>query len=59
MNPLQLRETAMAEATRRLVQLTMDPGTMVNDTLDMLLSKKRAGDRKIWLEDKGDLAELK
>jgi topoisomerase-4 subunit B len=31
----------------------------VNDTLDMLLSKKRAGDRKIWLEDKGDLAELK
>ena len=59
MNPLQLRETAMAEATRRLVQLTMDPGTLVNDTLDMLLSKKRAGDRKIWLEDKGDLAELK
>ncbi|MFT4631847.1 MAG: topoisomerase-4 subunit B [Candidatus Pseudothioglobus sp.] len=58
MNPLQLRETAMAEATRRLVQLTMDPGTLVEDTLDMLLSKKRAGDRKIWLEAKGDQAEL-
>ncbi|MDA9063788.1 DNA topoisomerase IV subunit B [Pseudomonadales bacterium] len=58
MNPLQLRETAMAEATRRLVQLTMDPGSLVHDTLDMLLSKKRAPDRKIWLESKGDLAEL-
>jgi len=58
MNPLQLRETAMAEATRRLVQLTMDPGSLVNDTLDMLLSKKRAADRKVWLENKGDLAEL-
>jgi topoisomerase-4 subunit B len=58
MNPLQLRETAMAEATRRLVQLTMDPGTLVEDTLDMLLSKKRAPDRKIWLEAKGDQAEL-
>ena len=58
MNPLQLRETAMAEATRRLVQLTMDSGSLVHDTLDMLLSKKRAPDRKIWLESKGDLAEL-
>jgi topoisomerase-4 subunit B len=58
MNPLQLRETAMAEATRRLVQLTMDPGTLVEDTLDMLLSKKRASDRKVWLEAKGDQAEL-
>ena len=58
MNPLQLRETAMAEATRRLVQLTMDPGSLVNDTLDMLLSKKRAADRKVWLENKGDLDEL-
>ena len=58
MNPLQLRETAMAEATRRLVQLTMDPGSLVHDTLDMLLSKKRAPDRKTWLESKGDLAEL-
>jgi len=58
MNPLQLRETAMAPDTRRLVQLTPGEATSVNETLDMLLSKKRAPDRKIWLEKKGDIAEL-
>jgi topoisomerase-4 subunit B len=26
--------------------------------LDMLLAKKRAPDRKAWLEEKGDLAEV-
>ena len=58
MNPMQLRETAMAPDTRRLVQLTAGKDKAVNDLLDMLLSKKRAPDRKIWLEKKGDLAEL-
>lgn len=57
MNPLQLRETAMAEDTRRLVQLNIESGSSVNETLDMLLSKKRASDRKSWLEEKGDQAE--
>ena len=58
MNPSQLRETAMAADTRRLVQLTVEKPKQVNDLLDMLLSKKRAPDRKSWLEKKGDLAEL-
>ncbi len=58
MNPLQLRETAMAPDTRRLVQLTAGKAKPVNELLDMLLAKKRAPDRKTWLEKKGDLAEL-
>ena len=57
MNPLQLRETTMAVDTRRLVQLTMDDPILTEGRMDMLLAKKRAGDRKIWLEDKGNLAE--
>ena len=58
MNPMQLRETAMAPDTRRLVQLKAGKPGAVNDLLDMLLSRKRAPDRKTWLEKKGDLAEL-
>jgi topoisomerase-4 subunit B len=57
MNPIQLRETTMAPDTRRLVQLTLAEGDDTHDLLDMLLAKKRAGDRKSWLETKGDLAE--
>ena len=65
MNPMQLRETTMAPDTRRLVQLTLaagseepkdsiiDPGAV----FDMLLSKKRATDRREWLEREGDLAQ--
>jgi topoisomerase-4 subunit B len=58
MNPLQLRETTMSPDTRRLVQLRLDPGDGTNEMFDMLLARKRAGDRKNWLESKGDLAEV-
>ena len=58
MNPLQLRETTMAPDTRRLVRLDFDEGTATFDMMDMLLAKKRSGDRKAWLESKGDLAEI-
>ena len=58
MNPLQLRETTMARDTRRLVQLTIDDDELTNENMDMLLGKKRAADRKAWLEEKGDLAEI-
>jgi len=56
MNPLQLRETTMDPDTRRLVQLTLEPGDNTDSVLDMLLSKKRAPDRRNWLEKKGNLA---
>jgi len=58
MNPLQLRETTIAPVTRRLVQLTIEAGDGTHKTMDMLLAKKRAPDRKTWLEKKGDLAEV-
>ncbi|HCK81068.1 MAG TPA: DNA topoisomerase IV subunit B, partial [Candidatus Competibacteraceae bacterium] len=58
MNPLQLRETTMDPATRRLVQLTLETGDDTLVLMDMLLAKKRAGDRKNWLEEKGNLAEV-
>ena len=58
MNPLQLRETSIAPDTRRLVQLVVDAGDNSNTMMDMLLAKKRASDRKDWLEKKGDLAEV-
>ena len=58
MNPLQLRETTMDPDTRRLVRLVLDAGDGTNNMLDMLLAKKRASDRKAWLEEKGDLAQV-
>lgn len=57
MNPSQLRETTMKPDTRRLVQLTIKPNDKSQKILDMLLGKKRAQDRKKWLEKKGDLAQ--
>jgi topoisomerase-4 subunit B len=58
MNTIQLRETTMAQDTRRLVQLTIDSKEEAFLILDMLLSKKRAADRRKWLEDEGDKAEI-
>jgi topoisomerase-4 subunit B len=55
MNPSQLRETTMNRDTRRLVQLTVNPRDKM---MDMLLAKKRAKDRREWLESKGNLAEV-
>ncbi|KAB2900414.1 MAG: DNA topoisomerase IV subunit B [Dokdonella sp.] len=58
MNPAQLRESTIHPDTRRLVQLTIEADDGTARVMDMLLSKKRAGDRKEWLETKGDLASL-
>jgi len=48
----------MAPETRRLVRLTMENGDDTAALLDMLLAKARSGERRTWLEDKGNLAEI-
>ena len=60
MNPSQLRETTMAADTRRLVQLGVDASSRASaeDMMDMLLAKKRASDRRDWLQTKGNLADV-
>lgn len=63
MNPSQLRETTMDPSTRRLVQLTFDDTAEEGELntfeiMDMLLGKKRAEDRKQWLQNRGDEADL-
>ena len=58
MNPSQLRESTIHPDTRRLVQLTIEDDSGTRALMDMLLAKKRAGERKAWLESKGDLASL-
>jgi topoisomerase-4 subunit B len=58
MNPLQLRESTIDPDTRRLVQLTVESHAATTRLMDMLLAKKRAPDRKAWLEDKGNLATI-
>jgi topoisomerase-4 subunit B len=57
MNPSQLRETTILPDSRRLIQLTLDDEQKIFQTMDMLLAKKRSGDRKQWLEKEGDLAD--
>jgi topoisomerase-4 subunit B len=58
MNPQQLRETTIHPDTRRLVQLTVEQGDESDRLMDMLLAKKRSADRRAWLQEKGDLAEV-
>jgi topoisomerase-4 subunit B len=58
MNPMQLRETTMDPATRRLVQLTLEKPAETEAVMDLLLAKKRASDRRDWLERKGNQASL-
>ena len=58
MNPSQLRETTMDPRTRRLVQLTIEAKDDSDSIMDMMLAKKRASDRRDWLEEKGNLAEV-
>jgi topoisomerase-4 subunit B len=58
MNPSQLRETVMAPQTRRLLQLTIAGNDKTDQLMDMLLAKKRAADRREWLETKGNLAQV-
>ncbi|MFH1154810.1 MAG: DNA topoisomerase IV subunit B [Pseudomonadota bacterium] len=63
MNPMQLRETTIAPDTRKLIQLVVDPDTGLDndptfDMMDMLLGKKRASDRRRWIETKGNIREL-
>jgi topoisomerase IV subunit B len=58
MSPLQLRETTMDPATRRLVQLTVDAKDDADKVMDMMLARKRAPDRREWLEEKGNLADV-
>ncbi|MDJ0739845.1 MAG: DNA topoisomerase IV subunit B [Gammaproteobacteria bacterium] len=58
MNPVQLRETTIHPDTRRLVQLVVEHGDDTHRVMDMLLAKKRAADRKAWLQQRGDLADV-
>ncbi|MBY7734615.1 DNA topoisomerase IV subunit B [Francisella philomiragia] len=58
MNPIQLRESAMDVSSRRLLQLTISNTYDDAEILDMLLAKKRAKDRRDWLENHGDKAEI-
>ena len=56
MDPLQLRETTMAPDTRRLVRLDVDSMARTEEIMDMMLARKRAADRRFWLQRKGNEA---
>ena len=58
MNPSQLRETTLSKKSRKLIELTLSSGNKDKTLMDMLLSKKKSPDRKLWLEKKGDLAQV-
>jgi len=58
MNPMQLRESTIDPDSRRLLQLTVEDDHGTHELMDMLLARKRSGDRRVWLERKGNLAEV-
>ena len=58
MSPIQLRETTLLETARRLVRLTIEDESQTNELMDKLMAKKRYTDRRDWLEEKGNLAEI-
>ena len=58
MNPAQLRDTTLSKKTRKLIELTLSSGNKDNNLMDLLLKKKMSSDRKLWLEKKGDLAQI-
>ncbi|GIX33284.1 MAG: DNA topoisomerase 4 subunit B [Lysobacterales bacterium] len=58
MNPAQLRESTMDPRSRRLIRLTLDDPAETEALMDLLLGKRRAAERRHWLESKGDLASL-
>ena len=58
MNPSQLRDTTLSKKTRKLIELTLSSGKKDEVLMNMLLMKKKSSERKIWLEKKGDLAQL-
>ena len=58
MSPIQLRETTMLEKSRRLVRLTIEDESQTNELMDKLMAKKRYTDRRDWLQEKGNLAEI-
>jgi topoisomerase-4 subunit B len=58
MNPSQLRETTLSKKTRKLIELTLSNKKKDYDLMNMLLNKRNSADRKIWLEKKGDLAQI-
>ena len=58
MSPIQLRETTMLEESRRLVRLTIEDESQTNELMDKLMAKKRYTDRRDWLQEKGNLADI-
>ena len=56
MNPSQLRDTTLNQNSRKLILLSLDSKNTDIKKLNMMLSKKTASDRKVWLEKKGNLA---
>jgi len=58
MNPSQLRETTLQINTRKLALLKLSSDTADMKLMNMLLGKKNSGERKLWLEKKGNLAQL-
>ena len=59
MNPVQLRETTMDPATRRVLPVQVRPDAL-DDTLrlfTLLMGKGEAAGRRAWIEENGDAVE--